>query len=229
MKRLLLIFLTVFSLSLVHAQKVNRVTLGMNGGPAVISFLIDDDVIVNVSLDGKVLDWGIESNITGRYGIVPGRLDKYMGMVEYYSADDNEASRGKVKYIGRTGFTYYSADENEVFKGKLKMVGTNLIDYYTTYDDVLMKGNIKNAGSTLLTYYGSFENEAYKGRLSSIGQTSISYYSSFDDVAIKGKLKSIDRFEFTYYNSFDKKEYRGIMKSGFQTQYINGINFIVKY
>ena len=43
-----------------------------------------------------------------------------MGREEYYPLTENEAYRGKVKYIGRTRFTYYTSDDKETLKGKVK-------------------------------------------------------------------------------------------------------------
>ena len=115
-----------------------------------------------MSKDGNIIDWGIEYN-TVRTGIYPILL-KYMGREEYYSPTDNEAYRGKIKYIGRTLITYYSSYENEEFRGRVKTIGPNLLDYYASYENNAFKGNLKNAGAVSFTYYGSFDDETYENR-----------------------------------------------------------------
>jgi hypothetical protein len=208
-------------------QRLSQITLTNSGTSDILSFTTEDAVIINISKDGKVLDWGIEYT-TGRFNNYPGKLDKYMGRTEYYTENDNEDYRGKIKYIGRTAITYYTSNENQLFKGKIKTIGSTLFDYYNAYDDETFKGRIKSAGTNSFSYYSSFENEAYKGKFKSIGGSPLTYFSSFDDKAYKGKIKSIGSHNFTYYSSFDRQEYRGAIK-GFQTQYvINGIKYFLR-
>src|SRR6266487_6917715 len=103
------------------AQRLNKITLGNNGSSTIISYLVDEAITVNFSTDGKIIEWGLENN-TGRG--YPERLYEYMGRVEYYDSNENEAYRGKVKYLGRTAFTYYTSNDNEAFKGKVKTMNT---------------------------------------------------------------------------------------------------------
>ncbi|MEP6950633.1 MAG: hypothetical protein ABI863_15215 [Ginsengibacter sp.] len=227
MSKLYIVLVLTFLVSPVFAQRLAKITIDNSGNSDIITFLIDETVLVNMTKDGKIIDWGIENNAIAN--IYPGRLDKYMGKEEYYPATDNEAYRGKVKYIGRTIFTYYTSDENEVLKGKVKTIGSNLLDYYMPYDDPAFKGNLKDAGSVSFTYYRSFDNDAYKGKLKTVGPTSLNYYGSFDDKAYKGKIKSIDRSVFTYYSSYDRKEYSGSLKTGSHTAYIGDIKYFIKY
>ncbi len=208
------------------AQNLAQITIDNRGSQDIITFLVDGTVAVNISKDGKIIDWGIEYT-NPRTGIYP-RLEKYMGKEEYYPASDNEAYRGKVKYIGRTLFTYYTSSDNEALKGKVKSIGLNILDYYRDYDNAAFKGNLKSAGSVTFTYYSSFDDEFYKGKIKSIGSTMLSYYGAIDDKAYRGKVKNIDRNAFTYYSSYDKKEYNGMMKTGSQMLSSGGLKFIVK-
>ena len=227
MKRFLFTLTAMLLFALSFGQRLAQVTLTNGGNSDIISFITEDAVIVNISKDGKIIDWGIDGS-TGRYYNSPGRLEKYMGRVDYYTDNDNEAYRGKVKYIGRTSFTYYNKNENEFLVGKVKSIGTVLFDYYNAYDDEALKGKIKNAGIAL-GYYSSFENEAFKGKFKNIGNSVLTYYTSFDDKAYKGKIKSIDTQKFTYYSSFDRREYQGTMKGTYQSQYIiNGVKYLLR-
>jgi hypothetical protein len=227
MTKLYFSIILLFLLTPAFTQRLAQITIDNRGNSDIISFLVDETVIVNISKEGKIVDWGIENN-TERTNIYPGRLDKYMGKEEYYPSTDNEAYRGKVKYIGRTSFAYYTSDEGEALKGKVKTIGTNLFDYYTSYDDPAFKGYLKNAGTVSFSYYRSFDNEAYKGKIKTVGTTTLSYYGSFDDKAYKGKIKSIDRSLFTYYSSYDRNEYRGILKTGSQIIYNGNIKYFIK-
>jgi hypothetical protein len=208
------------------AQKLHKITLGVNSQSTIISYLVDDVIIVNLSTDGKIIEYGLENN-TGR-GYLE-RLEKYMGRVEYYDSTENEAVRGKVKYLGRTSITYFASTENEFLKGKIRTMNTIPFDYYGAYENEALRGRIRSAGPITFSYYSSYDNEAYKGKLKSVGNSQITYYSSLDDKAFRGKIKSIDRYNFTYYSSFDRRDYQGTMKTGFHMQFINGINYYIRY
>ena len=223
------IFLTVIATLLIIptlAQNVAQITIDNRGKQDIITFLVDESVIVNMTKDGKINDWGTEytSPTTGTYP----RMEKYMGREEYYPATDNEAYQGKIKYIGRTLITYYTSADNESLKGKVKSIGPNLLDYYTEYDDAAFKGYLRNAGSVSFTYYSSYNDEFYKGKIKSVGSTNISYYGSFDDKAYRGKVKNIDRNPFTYYSSYDRPEFNGAMKTGTPSVTSGGVKYYIK-
>ena len=227
MIKLNFIIICTLLLTPAFAQRLAQITIDNRGNSDIISFLVDEIVMVNVSKDGKIIEWGTENNNV-RTNIYPGRLVKYMGKEEYYPSTADEAYRGKVKYIGRTSFTYYTAGENEALKGKVKTIGTNVLDYYMPYDDPAFKGNLKNAGVVSFTYYRSFDNESYKGKIKTVGSTALNYYGSFDDKAYKGKVKNIDRSLFTYYSSYDRKEYSGVLKTGSPIVYVGDIKYFIK-
>jgi hypothetical protein len=87
--------ITVISFS----QSLSQVTLSGATSLSSYSFLTDQQAIIRVTPDGRVLEWGVEM-VPGRIGYYQGKLDPYMGRVEYYSQDADEAVRGKVKSIG---------------------------------------------------------------------------------------------------------------------------------
>ena len=217
----------VLLVTIAFSQTLSQVTLTGAANSNVITFIVDESVLLNVSRDGKIIDWGVE-NRTRRMGIHPGPLDKYSGKEEYYPETDNEAFRGKVKYIGRTLVTYYSSSENETLKGKLKSIGSLIFDYYGSYEDEAIRGNIKNAGSVSFGFYSSFDDRAFKGKIKNVGPTNITYYSSFDDKAFTGKVKSIDRQPFVYYSSLDRREYSGLLKTGSPMVFANNVKFFVR-
>lgn len=208
------------------AQNLAQITIDNRGGGDMLTFVLDMNVVVNITKDGKVMDWGLEYT-DPRLGVVP-RLEKYMGKEEYYPSTDNEAYSGKIKYIGSSLITYYTANDNEALKGKVRTIGNNVLDYYRAYDDAAFKGYLKNAGPVSLTYYSSFEDESYKGKIKSVGGISLSYYGSINDKAYRGKVKNIGRNTFTYYSSYDRIGYGGMMKTGTQIASSGGIKFIIK-
>jgi len=228
MKKIFLLAAIALFSAPAFAQNVSKITIGDNGAIETIAFELEPNVMLNIKEDGSIINWGEDVYKESGVENWAGKLKDYMGRIEYYSATDNEAFRGKVKSIGRTTLTYYASYENESLRGKLKSVGPNNIDYYLAYDDESTRGKIKSIGSLSVTWYSSFNNEAYRGKLKSIGSTELTYYSSVDDKAYKGRLKSIGGSQFTYYSSYDRQEYRGRIKTGNQVQVINSIKYFIK-
>jgi len=207
-------------------QNLAQITLDNRGTNSIITFLLEPSLVLNITKDGKILDWGSEYT-TQQTGAYP-KLEKYMGREDYYEATDNEAYRGKIKYIGRTLITYYTADDNEDLKGKVKTVGDIMIDYFGPYEDAAFKGFLRDAGSVPFSYYSSFDDDFFKGKIRSVGSTMLTYYGSIDDKAYAGKIKNVDRTLFTYYSSYERPEYSGMMKSGVPMLSSGGIQFVIK-
>jgi hypothetical protein len=208
------------------SQSLSHVTLSGATTLKSFSFTTDQQAIIRVSPDGDILEWGVEMQ-QGQFGYYQGRLLPFMGRVDYYGPEADEAYRGKVKSIGNCTVTYYGASQPPTQKGKVKSIGTAMLDYYMDYDDASFKGKLKTAGNFTIAYYGSYDNESYKGKLKAIGNTSLTYYSVFDDSFNKGKIKSIGSFAYTWYNNFDRKELQGAMKSGATIQKINGVTYSI--
>ena len=228
MKKLFLLAAVALFAAPSFSQSISKVTFASNV-IETIAFEIEPNVMLNIKEDGSVFNWGEDVYRENGVENWQGKLKDYMGRIEYYSATDNEAYRGKVRSIGRLILTYYASYEDEILRGKLKSVGSNKIEYYLQYEDEAYRGKIKSIGNTVFTWYSSFNNEAYRGKLKSIGSTELTYYSSTDDKAYKGKLKSIGGSQFTYYSSYDRQEYRGAFKTGLQVQVVNSIKYFVKY
>ncbi len=226
MKKVLCIVFALLIYSAGFSQAIRKVTINYAGAVQNISVLVDGSVIINFTTDGKIMDWGIENNSVYNY---QEKIDKYMGRVDYYTANDNPAYTGKVKYIGRTLITYYTSSENESWQGKLKSIGMMLFNYYDVYDDEIFRDKIKNAGAYSFSWFGSIDNEGYRGKLKTLGSTAFTYFASYDDKAFKGKIKSIGSNGFTYYSSYDKPGYSGAMKTGNRITYMNGIRYLVGY
>lgn len=208
-------------------QKISKITISKDGSFELLSLVLDENVTVTMDNEGAIKAWGIE--IYSDRIPTMSKLDAYPGRVEYYPATDNEAFRGKVKYIGRTLITYYGSYDMDAFRGKVKSIGNSSLEYYSSYDNDLLKGRLKKIGSAIFNWYTSFDNESFRGKLKSVGSTALNYYASFDDKAIRGKIKSIDRAQFTYYLSTERKDYEGMIKTGIQLQTINGILFHVRF
>jgi hypothetical protein len=224
MKKFRLVLLFLFFASGSYSQELTQVTFSAGTTLSYFSFRTDQEIIIRISADGKILEWGTDPG-TGRYYYDPKKLLPYLGRVEYFGQEYDSVIRGKVKSIGTCSFTYYDKYETTSKTGKLKTIGRIAVDYYDNYEDAALKGKIKFAGTVLLSYYPSFENEAFRGKLKSVSSTSISYYSTFDDKAIKGKIKSIGNFQYTWYSSYDR--YQGGLKTGTLSQIINGVNYII--
>ncbi len=216
-----LLLLTCFT----NAQELSHIQFSAGATVSSIAFTTDQQVIIKISEDGRVIEWGTEME-PWRYTYQPGKLLPYMGRVSYYGSESDSIARGKVKMIGTTLLSYYSASETNAKAGKLRSVGNTSLDYYSNYENAALTGKLKSAGNTIFNYYYSYENEAFRGKLKLAGSTTITYYSTFDDKLIKGKVKSIDGTIYTWYASYETR-YSGGMKSGHLSRKINGVTYII--
>lgn len=187
------------------------------------AFRTDQNVIIRISEDGKLLEWGNPWRLPG--GHTPGKLETYPGRVEYYGNEYDSIFRGKVKSIGTTTIQYYPSSETAAKAGKVKFVGRTMLDYFDNYENTAYRGKLKSAGTTFLTWYPAYEDEAIRGKLKMLGSTSIAYYNSFDDKNIRGKLKSIGPYSFTWYTQTDSRGYPGTLKSGPQQVSLGNVLF----
>ncbi len=225
MKKLFLVIAALFFCATGFSQSISKITITGNGNIDVFSIGLDENVQIYVTKDGNISKWGYDRFI-GLQENYQGVLDPYVGRIEYYSELDDEALRGKVKYIGRTLLTYYPSYEKEGLRGKLKSIGSIFMDYYFSYDDKAFAGNLKTIGQYNITWYASYENEVLRGKLKTVGQTLLTYFGTFEDKAYRGKIKSIDRFNITYYSSSEL--YSGQVKTGAQIMIANGIKYFIR-
>ncbi|MFM7709685.1 MAG: hypothetical protein ACKO5C_02105, partial [Ferruginibacter sp.] len=77
-------FLCVFILFVcagytVQAQRLNRIILTGQGQQAVFSYLLDESVVVNISQDGSIVDWGVDFYADRPNDFVVRPLQKYNG------------------------------------------------------------------------------------------------------------------------------------------------------
>jgi hypothetical protein len=215
------IALLLFS-SCIFSQKLSQVSLGGN----YISVLIDQNVLIRITPDGKLIDWGTEL-VSQRNSYYDPKLQPYLGRVEYYGKEADSVFRGQVKSIGTAAITYYGRYDTDIKMGKLKSIGTLMLDYYTNFDNAAFRGKLRFVGSTVLQYYSSLEDEAVRGRLKAVGITPITYYSSFDNRDLRGKIKSIGTLTFEYYSSLDRAELRGQLKTNIYRPNIGGVTYIL--
>ena len=225
MKKLFLIVTSVVFFATVFGQGISKITIPGTGTVNEIVIGLDENVQVYISKEGKISKWGFDRFI-GVQENYNDYLDPYLGRVEYYTQNDDEALRGRVKYIGKTLICYFPSYEIESLRGKLKSIGSLNMDYYQSFEDKMVVGNLKSLGQQTITWYPSYENEAIRGKLKTVGSTMFTYYGSFEDKAFRGKLKSIGSFNFTYYSSFE--QYSGSMKSGLSIINANGIKFYLR-
>jgi len=225
-----IIFTAIASLlfsSCIFAQRLSQVSLAGTAGPSYFSLLVDQDVLIRITPEGKIIDYGTEL-LSQRANYYAPKLQPYLGRVEYYGPESDSAFKGKVKSIGTAAITYYGHYETDTKVGKLKSIGTITLDYYTNFDNIAFRGKLRFLGSLILEYYSSLENEALRGRLKAVGNTPIKYYSSFDDKYLRGKIKSIGTLVFEYYSSMDRTELRGSLKSGLYRPNIGGVTYVLQ-
>ena len=100
------LFISILSfLSVVtHSQQLSQVTFNQGATLSYFSFSTEQGVLIRISDEGKILEWGTEV-MSDRYNYYAPRLQPFMGRVEYYGAKDDSVFRGKVKseagnYVG---------------------------------------------------------------------------------------------------------------------------------
>ncbi len=210
-----------------NAQELSQIKYANGSNLSFFSFTTDQKIIIRISEQGNIIEWG---NLweKGPYNYFPGKLQPYMGRVEYYGAEGDSLNRGKVKSIGTCFITYYGPFEIETKRGKIKSLGRTYLDYYTNYENAAYEGKLKYAGTTNFTYYSTFDNDAIKGKLKSVGANQITYFTTFDDKSIQGKVKSIGSVNYIWYTANDLRGYQGSLKSGSIEQVIGGVNYILR-
>jgi len=226
MKKFCSAIIVLFFSTISHSQQLSQVTFSGGSDLSYFSFMTDQNVLIRVSPDGKLMEWGIEV-MSNRSNFYAPKLQPYMGRIEYYGNESDSVFRGKIKSIGTCSFTYYGSYEPDEKPGKIKTIGRIMFDYFSNFEEKTLKGKIKMAGSQLLSYYSPFDDEADRGKLKSIGSTPIAYYGSFDDKLVRGKVKSISSYIYTWYSSYEQSNYRSGLKSGAYRQNIGTVTYIV--
>ena len=226
MKKQFMVLIVLFISTVCFSQKLGQVVFSKGTALSSIGFVADQQVIIRVSDDGSLLEWGMEME-SYRYNYQPGKLLPFMGRVDYYGQESDSSFRGKVKSIGTCFITYYPLSETAERAGKIKSLGMLQFDYFSQYDNAAFRGKLKSAGNYLLTYFASYDNEAIRGKIKSIDSCPISYYTSFEDKVIAGKVKSICSVNFEWYTSRDRRELQGSLKSGRYQQVISSIQYIL--
>lgn len=208
-----------------QSQQLSQVTFANASTLSWFSFSIDQGILIRVSEDGKVLEWGTELMSERSTNYYAPKLQPYMGRIAYYGTEADSINRGKVKSIGTTQFAYYGAYELEEKRGRLKSIGMVNLEYYTRFENPSFKGKLRMIGSAMLDYYSMFESDATKGKLRIIGNTPISYYSTFDD---KGKIKSIGQESYDWSFLRNRSQFGVAQKPNMYRQNINGIIYILR-
>lgn len=228
MKQFLSIILLIHLAVNVFSQQLSQVSFSGGSTLAYLSLLTDREVLIRISDDGEVKEWGVEVQSMRSNDYYAPRLQPYPGRVEYYGTESDSVSRGKVKSIGSSVITYFGAFETAEKVGKIRSVGSLFFDYFSHYDNKVLRGKIRNIGSLWLDYYSTFDNEALQGKLKMVGSTLITYFTSFDDKFIRGKIKSIGPVNYSWYTSLDRAGYGGSLKSGPWRQNTGGVIYIVQ-
>lgn len=210
-----------------YAQEISQVNISGGTTLTSISLLTDREVLIRISEDGKVLEWGVEMQSVRNSNYYAPKLQPYMGRIEYYGQEYDSLFRGKLRSVGSSLITYYGMSETELKRGKIRTIGSLLLDYYSFFDNKAIQGKLSAIGGTIIGYYTSFDDRVLIGKLKTVGATTITYYSSFDDKYIRGKIKSIGPVSYNWYTSLES-QYGGGLKSGSYRQSIGGVTYILQ-
>jgi len=228
MKNVIIFGVCLFMMVQAGAQQLSQVTL--QGGSQFQHFgiKIDGNVLLRISADGKILEYGLEEQSMRSANYYAPKLQPYLGRVDKYGPDADSLARGRERNIGSAQTTYYASYEEEYRRGKIRQIGNLLIDYHNQQANAALKGKIRIIGRNIIDYYSSFENEAIKGKPKSIGGTNLVYYTTFDDKVISGKVKLIGGNAYNWYSSLDRQGMAGVLKSGHPRQQVGEITYIVQ-
>ena len=227
MRKFFLAISILFFATCSYSQKLSQVRF-LNGDKlSYYSFLTEQDVLIRISEDGKVLEWGSEV-MSDRGNFYAPKLQPGMGRTEYYKQESDSIFNGKVKSIGTCFITYYGSQEEENKRGKIRMLGNLQLDYYSKYDEKNLQGKLKIIGSLLLNYYRPYDDEAFRNKLKFVGTVPITYYSAFDDKYNIGKIKSIGPVPYIWYSPNNDPYMRGGLKTNNYRQFISGITYILR-
>ena len=225
-KRFVAVMSVLASSNFVYSQQLGQVTFNQGSALSYFSFLTDQGVLIRVSDEGKILEWGTEV-LSDRYDYYSPRLQPFMGRIDYYGPKDDSIFRGKVKSIGTCYFSYYDTFQVKTKIGKLRSVGNLYLDYFEDYEDKTLKGKLKSIGALTVDYYRSYENESIRGKLKAVGSVPITYYTVFDDKVNAGKVKMIGPAMYSWYSLGDNPSMKGGLKSGYYRQLVSGVTYIL--
>ncbi|MGQ0737726.1 MAG: hypothetical protein ACT4OJ_01580, partial [Bacteroidota bacterium] len=111
MKKILTACVFACLLNTLYSQELSQVCFSGDSTVSYLSLLTDREVQIRISEDGRVLEWGVEVQSFRSSNYYARRLQPYAGRVEYYGADADSVSRGKVRSIASSFITYYGATE----------------------------------------------------------------------------------------------------------------------
>ena len=211
-----------------NAQQLSQVNFSNATTLSYFTFIIDGNLHIRISDDGRVLEWGTEQQSIRNSNYYSPQLQPYPGRLAYYGKEADPVSVGKIKTIGSAEISYYGKGELPFRIGKIRSINSQRFDYFSPTDNKALSGKIKAMGILSLDFYPSYENEGFAGKLKSVGGTAITYYSSFDDKLIKGKIKSIGSNNYTWYTSFDRPGFGGSLKSGLLRLNVNAVQYVVQ-
>jgi hypothetical protein len=225
MRKYTIIFLLLFGAFSTYAQQLGQVNFKENGVLSYFTLITDQAVLIRLSPDGQVMEWGSEIQADWGNYYAPA-LQPFMGRVEYYGKESDSVFQGKVKSIGTCYLTYYGAQEEALKRGKVRSMGMTQFDYYSRFDEKALRGKVRFIGNLMIDYYRSYENESVRGKLKSIGNLPVTYYTVFEDRYNAGKLKSIGTVAYNWYSEYDRA--RGALKSNSYRQSIGGIMMVLR-
>ena len=79
-----------------QAQRINKIFIKEKGASIVTSFLLSENVVIQVAQDGSIAKWGVDKYSDRGTDYIQRPLDPFTGRIEYYTEKENEAFRGKI-------------------------------------------------------------------------------------------------------------------------------------
>src|SRR4051812_14296070 len=111
------------------AQQLSQVTFSGSTTLSSFSLITNQNVLIRVSDNGKILEYGTEEQSLYNKNYFAPKLLPWSGSVTYYEQNTDSAYKGKIKNIGACFFTYYSSHDYPEKAGKIKSAGNLSFDY----------------------------------------------------------------------------------------------------
>src|SRR5688572_18225231 len=92
------------------SQRLSQISFSGASTLSYFTFVTDQNVLVRVSDDGQLMEWGSEVQSQRSNNYYAPELQPFLGRVDYYGPETVDSTlRGKVKSIGTCSITYYGA------------------------------------------------------------------------------------------------------------------------
>ena len=104
-----------------YTQQLSQVTFSNGSTFSWFSLLTNQNILIRISDDGKILEFGTEEQSLYNRNYFAQKLLPFSGSINYYEQSADSAYRGKVKNIGSCFINYYPSYGSPQKAGKIQL------------------------------------------------------------------------------------------------------------